>query len=260
MQILYDANRKVCLAGLNLTSGSVLAAEKRWVGIVNEIEKATLLSKCHAYLMRYGIAVEIVDDLDTLSEIIVESGKPYFTPMASPAHNDLGDGNSMWLVGRCEGNPVLIGGARLELVGADGIGAFWRRAMRRAYSPVGCGEIFAIDPELDRVVRGSLVYFGDMYASKEYKGGLLGLQAFTTIGHLAVSFRWNPDWTYAFMHERDCMRGADHRYGFSWLVPQPFRWKEPPPTRSNSECCALLSRMDLPKMAARVGVALSNQQ
>lgn len=90
-----------------------------------------------------------------------------------------------------------------------------------------------------------MVYFGDLYVNPRGRGDRLTLRAFVALGHLAVSLKWEPDWTYCFVRERDALRGAAMLYGFCQIVPDPFTWIDPPSPRENSEWLALLPKVDL---------------
>jgi hypothetical protein len=227
---------------------------------MDEIERATALVCCHQYLKKRGIDVHIVHNLDAVDGMVTESSKPYLTPLMSPAHNDLTAGNSVWLAGIKSGDPVMLGGARLEHVGPDGIGPYWARSLQRAYSGAPQFKIANVDSEIARRVRGDVVYFGDMYVDRKCGAGILGARAFTAIGHLVTSARWSQNWTYAFLHDRDATRGAGLRYGLNWFVPQPFQWDAPPPTRSDTEWCGFLSAPDMPAMIRSTVRALSDNE
>ena len=83
---------------------------------MDEIERAQALAACHQFLQQKGIEVSIVHNLGEVQSITGRSAKPYLTPLVSPEFNDLTQANSLWLTGIKDGNPVMLGGARLEVV------------------------------------------------------------------------------------------------------------------------------------------------
>lgn len=219
---------------------------------MNEIEKATLLTRCSDYLAMQGITVLALDNFDRVAELLVDAGKPYLTPFTSPFHNDLMEGNALWLIGLRKERPVMMGCARLEDIGREPIEKYWRRAFARAYAEEGAGELHSVNPEIARRVSGRLVYFGDLFIEQGARGRRSNLRCFTAVGHMAVSLKWDPDFTYAFIRERDLLRGSGHAYGFNWFVPDPFVWENPPHPRSPTEWAAFVSRGDLPYVARKV--------
>lgn len=218
---------------------------------MNEIEKATVLARCSDYLASQGITVMALDNFERVSELLAEAGKPYLTPFSSPIHNDLTEGNALWLIGLRDGRPVMMGCARLEDIGREPIESYWRRAFARAYAGQGAGSLHSVNPEITKWVSGRLVYFGDLFIEQGTRGMRSNLRCFTAVGHMAVSLKWDPDYTYAFIRERDLLRGSGHAYGFNWFVPDPFVWPNPPHPRSPTEWGAFISRGDLPYVARK---------
>lgn len=221
------------------------------------VEKAKAIGRLSEFLGNDGIEVSEVEDFDQVASIIEASGKPYLTPVTSPMHNDFHHSNALWLVARRDGEPVFLGCARLEDIGPEPVGSYWSRVMRRVYGESSRDVIRSVRPEISSKVRGRLVYFGDLFVAVGGRGSRLNLRAFVALGHLAVSLKWEPDWTYCFIRERDLARGAQTLYGFPDAMPAPFTWIDAPEPRESSEWLALLSRDELMPVCNRCLLAVN---
>lgn len=207
---------------------------------------AGALGGLKACLAAEGFNVREVEDISTVPGLIERIGKPYLTPLSSPAHNDFTEGNSLWLVAEKDGDPVYLGCARLEDLGTESVSRYWTRVLQRAYASSPHDVVIQdIRPEIERSIGGRLVYFGDLYAKRSGRGARRALRAFIAIGHLAVALKWDPDWIYCFVREEDVMRGAAAMYGFAGLYANPFHWVAPPAPRENSEWLAVLPRAEI---------------
>ncbi len=215
--------------------------------MLNILQKADAVGQLRGFLAERAISVEIIQDYSRVCALIDAAGKEYLTPFSSPDHNDFTDQNCIWLCGFDADGPVMLGAARLEDLGGEKLDSYWPRIFKRAYPDGSTARIGSISPVISDVVGGRLVYFGDLFVAKRLRGARGNLQAFTAIGHLLCSLKWEPEWIYCFLRNRDAARGAGLTYGFSWIERAPYRWLgEPPAGRSNDECAAFLSRRSLP--------------
>lgn len=234
-----------------------------WIGriAVSVVEYSQMIGSCGAYLTGQGYRVEEVADFSRIEEIVAASEKAYLTPLVSPQKNDLTEGNCLWLVAWKGDVPVMLGGARLEDLGLESVSTFWPRSLERLYDRPKGELIEAVCETVGSVLRGRLAYFGDLHVSPQARGrnSLKSVRAFVTLGHLAVSLKWKPEFVYAFIREADALRGASLRYGFLDVYPQPMRWLDPPNPRTNSEWCCVTSREKLPSMARAAIQSLSAQ-
>jgi hypothetical protein len=220
--------------------------------VFGEIERGKIIGGCDQFLVAQGVEVLELVEYSRLHEVAASAAKGYLTPLMSPSHHDLTAGNSLWLVAWRGDEPVMLGAARLEELGAERVSSFWPRCLERLYNRPKGELIESVSEDVSSVLRGRLAYFGDLHVSPSFRGNLQSVRAFVTIGHLAVSLKWDPDFTYAFVREKDALRGASIRYGFMDAIPSPMIWKDPPSPRSNSEWCVFTSRERLPSMARAV--------
>lgn len=223
----------------------------------SELEKGQVIAACVQHLEANGLTVEQVGDFTTIEGIVRDVQKEYFTPVVSPNFNDLTASNAIWLVARRDGLPIIVGGARLEDLSSESVGTFWPRSLERLYSK-GPGELIrSVNPLLAKKLSGRLAYFGDLHVKPKSRGILDCVRSFVTIGHVLVSLKWDPDFTYAFIHEKGISRSADFRYGFNHSVPNAMSWINPPHPRSDKEWCCILSRDELPYVARSSVEAIS---
>jgi hypothetical protein len=220
--------------------------------MLTELQKAEIIADCSAHLSRNGVFVQQISDFSKVLEMVRAAGKNYLTPLSSPEYNDLTQGGCIWLVGMKDGTPAMLGGARLEDLKGEGVSSFWPRTLGRVYGRETQDLIEEVSPELTSRLNGRLAYFCDLHVMQNSRGMRSNLRAFTAIGHLLVSLKWDPDHTCAFVRENDVMRGADRQYGFSDTYANPMVWRDPPAPRSNSEWCAVLPREKLQGMMRAV--------
>ena len=217
------------------------------------LQQADAVGRLRGVLKSRGISVEVIQDYSRVCALIEAAGKEYLTPFSSPDHNDFTERNCIWLCGFDVDGPVMLGAARLEDLGGEKLDSYWPRIFKRAYPDGSSARIGSISPAISQVVGGRMVYFGDLFVAKRLRGMRGNLQAFTAIGHLLCSLKWEPDWIYCFLRNRDAARGAGLTYGFNWIERRPYRWLDVPPEgRSNNECAAFLSRRSLPAMVDAV--------
>lgn len=210
---------------------------------MNILDKADAVGTLRGFLAGHGLRVEIVSDYRRISELSAIAGKDYLTPLSSPNHNDFTQENCICLCAWSGETPVIFGVARLEDIGGEPIAEYWERSLARAYPSSGNRRIRDVAPEITDRVSGRLVYFGDLYVMKGWRGGRVALRAFTAIGHLLVSLKWDPDWTYCFLRASSLGRAANFYYNFNLFVPKPFEWVgDVAHPRSNSEAAAFLGR------------------
>ena len=247
-------------AGEDLGLGCGISARNFRKGVwilFGVVEKGTVIGACTTHLAERGLRIEQVTEYDRIPEIVERAQKEYLTPVVSPVHNDLTQGNCIWLVAWLGDQPAMVGGARLEALGAESVSSFWPRSLGRMYGREPGELIHSVSSEISSRLNGNLAYFGDLHVNPSMRGMLSNLRAFIAIGHMAVSLNWDPDFTYAFVREADVMRGAAARYGFLDVFPQPMVWNNPPKPRSNGEWCGVLPRDKLRIMATSVVQGLS---
>ncbi|TNF60066.1 MAG: hypothetical protein EP307_09270 [Rhodobacteraceae bacterium] len=217
---------------------------------MQEFDKTELIAICRGKLQEDGFRVVVEQDFDRIPSILDEIGKPYLTPKMSPLYNDFTGHDCFWLLLMRDNRVVAAAGTRLDDIGGGSIAEYWRRTMRRQYGANERQVIGRVADPVEQDLRGRLAYFGDLYFTTEAGRSITTVRRFVLIGHMITSLKWNPDWTYAFLRERDVRRGACFHYGFNRFIPDAQFWIDPPAPRENTEYCAMTSRRDLAYMAS----------
>lgn len=200
-------------------------------------------SDLYRYLEGEGYQIEELTDYMAIGGLMDQIGKAYLTPMNSPTANDFTQKNVLWLVARKSGVPVMVGAARLEDLGDETVDEYWRRLFWRHHPEAKFRLNF---PTVVSDMKGKLAYFGDMFVVQGHRGKANALRAFVALGHVAVSMKWDPDWTYCFVRERDVMRGSPSRFGFTRQMGVAFSWEgKPPEPRTGTEWLVGLPRGEL---------------
>ena len=131
------------------------------------------------------------------------------------------------------------------------VSEFWRQNARRHYATADNPRPLRVNPLVDLKIGGKVAYFGDLLC-KSGSGSLKALEYFVCAGQMLASLKWNPDFTYAWLRERDVKRGAHTRYGFATRVPNAQIWEDPKWPRSNPEELCYSDRLDLRMLSAEL--------
>jgi len=210
---------------------------------LDTIEQSVCLGRCHSFLASQGLIVGEIANLEDVPRLVEVSQKTYVTPLLSVLENDFTRKNVKWIMAEdSSGEPAMLVACRREDLGGEPVSKYWSRILKRHYGEKNQEVINAINPIIDSVLFGDLAYFGDLWVSPSCRGNRSNLRAFATIAQIAIQQAWEPQFTYSFIRERDCMRGAPYVYGFTKIIQNPFNWLNPLPPRANSEQCAYLPR------------------
>lgn len=187
----------------------------------------------------YGYEVEQTSDFDLIRDSIDRIGKPYLTPELDCSKSDLSPANCFWLIVKKDGVPVALGGVRHDDVG-DLVSEFWGRQFARHYS----GGISSIASPVTDAIKGRVCYMGDLFVATDERRprNINIVAAVSRIGFGLCYLEWRPDCVYSFIRKKDVERGAAAKYGFVTVIPNSKVFLESHPPRSNSECCAIITR------------------
>ncbi len=207
---------------------------------MDKLKEMKVAAYCLGKIETSGYSVSECVDYSTIPTILESLGKPYVTPHLSPNRNDFTQTNSFWMLVEKDGVVVAAGGVRLEDLGQESVGHYWDRLYKRQS---GHGVKRVANPLLNEL-SGKLAYLGDLHLKEGHRGSRTLLHYSAILCHVIVSIKWSPDWTYAFLHKRDVVRGAAALYGFTRAIPQSKIWHKVEEPRRNDEYCASLSKDD----------------
>ncbi len=213
--------------------------------------------RCLDALEVKGLSVEAVTGSQDILRVLEDLGKPYLTPAMSPRFNDFTSQNCFWLVLSRQEERVAAVAARLVELGEMAIDEYWRRSMRRYYGEGQRPQIGIVSGIASGVIRGSVVYFGDLIVKKADRGSRMTLHVMAVLAQALAHAKWRADWHYAFISDRDLRRTGQLVYGFYRMDPYAQEWLDPPPTRGSHECCIYSSRAEVEDLLAKAPFQLS---
>lgn len=182
-------------------------------------------------LEKKGLALELVPDLDRVSELVKQSGKTYLTPVLDPLQNDFVSQNCFWLVAKRDDVPVLLGGARIDDLGAESP-EFILRQFERGY---GKGVVSKVDERVRSQVKGRAAYFGDLFSSAASGLGRKNVRFFVAVANYLAVAHYRADCVYSFMRGVDVLRGSADTNGFTQRNLDPLTWARKPVGRGDGE-------------------------
>lgn len=212
-------------------------------------QKLKVIRACLNGLAAAGYDVEESTDYLASVDRLRPLGK-VLTPMLSPDENDFAQGNCFWMLLLHEGRVVGGIAARLDVLGDETLGRFWRRQARRVYGGGAVNQLRDVSRFIDREVSGNIVYFGDLVLDTAHRGRGSHLRYFTMYCQMLASVMWRPDWQYSFMPAVHAHSGLAYNHGFSKVITGAQEWVDPPRGRKTSEVCGINSRVDIADMAA----------
>jgi len=194
-------------------------------------------AECQTALAKQGLKVAVTVDPGKIRDSVDKVGKPYLTPILDPAQNDFSESNYFWMIASREGEPVIVGGGRLDHM-AQGASAHIARGLNRAY---GAGTIIDVSSDVSKHLQGRVCYLGDLY-SKSVKGlSRNNVRHFLGVANFIAATQFQADYTYSFMRRADVMRGSADVNGFDRRIYKPVQWGSVPTARCDSEIIAYRS-------------------
>lgn len=191
----------------------------------------------------YGIVQS--SDLETAHSRLKTLGKTSITPTISPDSNDFTSDAATAVFLRYEEKYCAGVLLRCDRFTAGNPGDFLARSLMRQYRvPQRDTEIKSSGAPLMDQMSGTLVYMGDLYFAPEYRGKLSVLQGYIRAMQIIAFMKWRFDWAYAFLRERDVLRGASARYGFTRIASNVQIWSNPPEGRSSTEYLAAVPKAE----------------
>ncbi len=214
---------------------------------------------CRRRLEKTDLFVEMTSDFAQIQADAVDLGKPYFTKQLNSDYNDFTEENAFWFRifhGKDPKKGKLVGlvGARQDHLGSGEIYRMLTQQMLRLYGREGrISNITHKLPPVFEEVKGSVVYIGDLFISKPFRGKEhLDKRALLFLVFITAQIKWSFDWLYAFVREEHGERGYLVTYGFTRVYLAAMLWKDPPKERSSSDQLACIDRTDLTYLVRRL--------
>jgi hypothetical protein len=186
---------------------------------------------CTKALGSNGIQIDLVTDPDEIAASLSGMRNAFISPWLDPACNDFTSDNYFWLVGSRDGEPLLVGGGRLDVVGNLGR-AFIRNKFNLAYGP---GTVCDVRLRVARELRGRVCYLGDLQSKAGSGLSRLNRQYYLGVANFISATHFRADSTYSFMRVLDVERGSADINGFDQRISKPVVWGNIPSSRSMEE-------------------------
>lgn len=146
---------------------------------------------------RSKISMEVTSDLGAFEVELASAGKPENYPMISPKWHDFASGDALGLILQAHGETIGGVAARFLDLGEDSLADHWESSYRRFYP--GCDDPVKSRVAAAQKMRGRMVYEGELFLRKDWRGEQVNLPAITHYVHVLCALKWKPDWLYAFM-------------------------------------------------------------
>jgi len=160
----------------------------------------------------------------------------------------LHQGNAFWLEWRHQNETIGIHAMRYDNYHDTDLASIWIAGQQKL--TYGDGKIGKRQPELARQMKGKIVYGGDLYMAKHFRGiealsTSIALQSF-----LYAEIKWKPDWIYGFIDKKNVtQRGFAGRFGYNHKAPMGTHWKKSPKGIRTDDYLAALDRAGLARNA-----------
>lgn len=172
-----------------------------------------------------GLRYEYRTDFSDLKRIVDGFNSKSLSTQADLDCFDFTEGNSFWIgLFNDKDQCVSVQAARMDDLGATKLAQHWASQQIRIYEG---GELGTHHPSIVYKMSGKVVYHGDMYLIKEYRGDELS-EWIPQLGYLVALQRFNPDYLYIFMSEKGIKVGYQTRVGFSHQKKRGTHWIKPP--------------------------------
>jgi hypothetical protein len=220
---------------------------ERMTDRIDPLVLSRLIAAHQKKLAEMGIETRYGTNFDLLEELLPIDDKTKLTPHFSTALNTYTEANAFWLGGfDSDGQLVALNASRLDDLGQetqrDYIGRYWRRCYPAEHGEQA--QISENQPRFWRQMGGRVAYFGDFHLKKAgYQGRGLP-KIFAPLCVLLAAQKWNPDWYYCWVRERDWAMRYPMGYGFARTYFPGLRWKVPPASIAADLVAAVNSRDD----------------
>jgi len=181
-------------------------------------------SRCLSALAEKGLSVEMTTDFLAAEAIVLDMGKPSIKPILAAGLNDFTVENAFWLLLKDGEKTIAAIAARYDDVGRETIQSYMKRLLDRQYPSKKGQSVASVTAALPQHFHGRMVHVGELFVRPDARGSRQRLRQFMWMFHTTAAAKWNADWVWAFMKERDVLLGAAAFYGFTTQVPDFVKW------------------------------------
>ncbi|MEL7278735.1 MAG: hypothetical protein AAFY35_07760 [Pseudomonadota bacterium] len=225
--------------------------------MVRSLDLIKVGGECLGALAEGGIEVDMISDFNEAERIVTSMGKNEMTAKLSSRYNDFTEESGFWLFMREAGEYVTGIATRYDVVGQENMGDYMIRTMRRHYPNPSGEALLEFTTALPPSFHGRMAYIGELFVRPDRRGSRQKLRYLMFLLHSCIATKWQVDWIYAMMRDRDVKAGFATNYGFTTQLPGVARWAKPaPPGRDDSEWLVAISASHLSHMMAHYARSL----
>ncbi|WP_350333422.1 hypothetical protein [Coralliovum pocilloporae] len=173
-----------------------------------------------------NLEIRVEYDFDRLNEVCQSFEGKELSEQFQTRYFDFTPANAFWLaISEPGGRIISVVAARFEDLSGIRLSDHWLQQQKRIYiDPYGGDARLAEQscPGAEQIT-GRVVYHGDMWLEKEYRGGPLAM-LITRLSQLMVYAKWQPDYIYCFMSEKLVQRGFSTGQGYAHMQPVGTHW------------------------------------
>ncbi|UYV38159.1 hypothetical protein N4R57_03455 [Rhodobacteraceae bacterium D3-12] len=182
---------------------------------------------------KLGYDVHATSDFEEIQRLVAQTGRAQQTPMMSIERLDFTRKDAFWAFLMKDGEAIGGAGVKYTDLESEPFTEYLQRTSRAQYGRES-DPIASFAPPLSDMLKGKLVYIGELEFRTGTRGNLKLLAAFGKVLQGLATLKWPQfDWMYAIIPEEHLK--FDHLYGFFVTVPDALTWAEPVPAgRLNS--------------------------
>ena len=221
-------------------------------GLNNPLAAVDVIHRLLVRVNRHGLTVKTSSDFNAFLEARQQLRGDHVSPMFDPTVGELSS-KGFWIsMSDADGKIECIQACRLDFVDtslAEWV-VGWMAGLYLKQEHLMVPEF--LEPPLEsrsRHVRGWLVYHGEMWMARKYRG--VG-NLFDNMGSLAVLLayiKWQPDAVWGLVSTELAMRGQGNRMSYPLVERSFLRWSLAAPGIPENEWLVLSERQDLEFLA-----------
>ncbi|MDX1716202.1 MAG: hypothetical protein R3287_04790 [Anderseniella sp.] len=216
-------------------------------GIENPLEYVELISRLRSTLNERGFVFEWSTDMKAFNEVKLQARGSEAAPMFHHQMCDL-DNKACWVrLSTSDGKTMGLNAYRVDFI--DSNLADWATGwMAGLYMKAGQLMVpKAVAPAAGsraRSLSGWLVYHGELWVSREYRGAGDINEMMTYAGHLLAMLKWNPEAMWALVNHRIGVRGTGIQNGYPYAERSFLRWQWHPADIPENEWLLVATRSE----------------
>lgn len=200
-------------------------------------------------IMSKDLHIKYSEDFKALRAAVKTIDGKDLSEQADRKFFDFTEANSFWIgVYGQDGTCISVQAARMDMLGKTNLATHWENQQSRIYSG---GKLGSEHADISYKIAGRVVYHGDMFLRKEYRGGDLSV-LIPQLGYLVALQKFNPDWLYVFISPKGIETGYQTRLLFSHQKKRGTHWLNAPDGVNGDDYICWFDRGEIFEMAETI--------